>query len=50
MATTIMTGEAQMTLRQLLDAYANARLARRTADMERLNAEINRRQQAGETA
>jgi hypothetical protein len=38
----------RMTLRELLDAYADARLDRRADDMERLNREIDVRRTRGE--
>ncbi len=44
------TSLSQLTLRQLLDAYADARLARRDDEMKRLDAEIAIRQARGEQA
>lgn len=38
----------KLTLRQLLDAYVDARLEGRHADMDRLQREINTRQARGE--
>jgi hypothetical protein len=50
MAKTAEVPLEQMTLRQLLDAYATARLERRTAEMERLGREIDVRRCRGEAA
>ena len=50
MAKTAEVSLAQLTLRELLDAYASARLDRRTDEMERINREIDRRRARGEAA